>query len=144
MAIIAGFFVIGSPKEQQLLKLDNRRVSDLQFLQSEILNFWQAKNRLPQVLSDLKDDIRGISVPKDPETGAEYGYEVRAPQSFALCATFVRASVSNTVGNFAKPTFAPGAVGENWEHQAGSFCFERKIDKEFYPPFKTPTPPPRL
>src|SRR3989338_8982898 len=76
VAVVAGFFIVGSPQEERLRRFDEQRVSDLQNLQYQILNYWQNKNKLPVVLSDLRDDISGFVPPVNPESGAEYGFRV--------------------------------------------------------------------
>lgn len=145
-AVVAGFFIVGSPKEERLRKLDDLRVQDLQFLQSEILTYWINKEHLPENLDLLKDDIRGIVVPKDRETGEDYSYAVKGPETFELCATFARPNLPKTRldGNTAKPARAPEPFApvydlyspQNWQHDAGLVCFERTIDKEIYKPVK--------
>lgn len=139
LAVVAGFFIMGSPKEERLRKFDERRVQDLQFLQGEIINYWINKEKLPEDLSQLKDDIRGISIPKEPETGQTYKYEMKGVLEFSLCANFNRPSLSKRTKNIPKPVpiYPESYYGaENWQHQAGYYCFERKIDKDFYKPRK--------
>ena len=140
-SIVAGFFIVGSPFEERVRRFDDRRVSDLQNIQSEIINYWISKGSLPGTLSDIRDDIRGITIPKDPETGAEYEYTARGNLTFALCATFSRASEtmnSSTPKPIMDPYYRGGvpAIGENWEHNEGRVCFERTIDPDIYKPQK--------
>lgn len=158
VAIVAGFFVVGSPMEQRLRQFDEQRVQHLQTIQWEIVNYWQSKEILPAKLSDLNDAIRGFTVPKDPETGIDYEYmsaqqicDTRLaskpcadnPTGFTLCATFNRPSsqTSRNVYPVTKPVPAegPGFVEfeqDRWEHVEGRVCFERTIDPDRYPPFK--------
>lgn len=136
-SIIAGFFLAGSPFERRIRRFDERRVSDLQFLQEEIIAYWTNKERLPENLALLKDDIRGITIPKDPETGVEYEYHILGETKFALCASFKRPSA--LLNGNQKPVSAPYYEGENWEHREGRVCFERTIDPDIYRP-KTKTP----
>lgn len=134
-SVVAGFFIVGSPQEERLRRFDEQRVQDLQFLQAEILNFWQAKGKLPERLSDIKDDLRGIFVSRDPQTGDEYGYAIRGTESFELCAIFVRPSIGSSEAHMSKPALPRGepfVSGQNWEHGAGEACFKRTIDKDFY------------
>ncbi|MDP1719056.1 MAG: hypothetical protein Q8L24_01370, partial [bacterium] len=129
--IVAGFFIVGSPLSARLLQQDNQRVSDLQMVQSEILNFWMNKARLPKILSELEDDIRGIRIPKDPVTGVAYTYTATSPQSFTLCATFAKPSAGNvsTTRKTTAPVPAPAYSysipygQENWQHNEGLVCF---------------------
>lgn len=135
IAVIAGFFVAGSPKTERARRFDEQRIFDLQMLQSEIINYWQRKQILPENLSALDDTIRGFSAPVDPRTKNEYVYEVRGPESFALCAIFETDSVNT--GNKEIPRGIYGGWGANWEHGIGNECFQRFIDKDLYPPTST-------
>lgn len=128
ISVLASFFVVGSPTEQRARRLDERRVNDLQLIQSETIIFWQNKDRLPEKLSELTSDIRGIRVPVDPETGEEYVYNVLGDNVFELCGTFTSDSEGGTVQIRSK---FPG-VGVGWEHGVGEVCFERVIDKDFF------------
>ena len=127
VAVIAGFFIIGSPMQARLQLFDAQRVNDLQRIQSEIVNYWQMKGRLPETLNALRDDIRGFVPPADPETKAPYEYMVKGPMSFSLCATFVVPSVMKDAGPV---TYDMG----QFYHGSGRQCFERTIDKDLYPP----------
>lgn len=122
-AVITGFFVVGSPLNERVKRFDARRVNDLTALQYEIINYWQAKAKLPDTLAAVKDDIRGVSVPSDPETSIAYEYAVTRSNQFSLCATFARASDTNM-------------PNDEWAHGAGRTCFTRTIDKDLYPPTK--------
>lgn len=69
IAIIAGFFVAGSPQMERLRQFDDQRVGHLQQIQWEIVNYWQAKEKLPTSLADLNDPLRSFTTPQDPEVG---------------------------------------------------------------------------
>jgi hypothetical protein len=81
---------MGSPKEQRAWRLDDKRVGDLQNLQSQIINYWQQKEKLPTSLSELSNPIMGYSLPVDPEfeKGNKYEYILVDKMNFELCATF--------------------------------------------------------
>lgn len=92
-AIIWSFMVMGSPAKQRLLRLDDRRIQDLQNIQWQVINYWQRKEKLPDDLKDLKDPLSGYSLPVDPdfEKGKVYEYYRSEPMKnlkFELCATF--------------------------------------------------------
>lgn len=138
--IVAGFFIIGSPFAQRLVRFDDRKVSDLQTIQWQVVNYWQQKGKIPAALSDLEDPISGFRAPKDPETGASYGYRVLEADAFELCATFNRATtLTLTKGDTARapvpalPLAYDFTVNENWAHDAGDVCFTRTIDPDLYP-----------
>jgi len=138
-AIIAGFIFSGSPFEQRKRNADQKRVQDLQYIQQEVINYWVAKDKLPEKLADLEDAIRGVAVPKDVVTKADYEYVVTSSvENFSLCATFELSSDAQSRINKAIPMNPYSlAQNQNWSHGAGRTCFERNIDKDFYK--QTPT-----
>lgn len=139
-SLVVGFLVAGLPKDTRARKFDDRRVSDLQNIQWQVINFWQNKNRLPTALNDLQDPISGFVSPSDPETNASYVYRVKGDLSFELCATFKTEGTQSGYGGkypcagryCAVPYPADGF--DNWQHGTGEVCFERTIDPELYPP----------
>ena len=134
LAIIAGFFIVGSPYESRVKKFDEQRVGNLQTIQREIINFWTKKGELPKTLFDLKDDIRGFSIPIDPENGEQYDYKVKDKYTFSLCANFGSATFVMT-SNPKFSTMRPreeGYLADDWQHFKGIQCFERVIDPELY------------
>ncbi len=135
--IVVGFILTGSPKQERLMRFDFQRVSALQEIQYQIINYWQSKERLPQRLEDLEDPISGFAASKDPQTKKPYEYAVKGENEFELCAEFNLPSNDqlNMTERKALPVL-PGSNVSNWSHPAGRFCFERTIDKELYPPFK--------
>lgn len=134
-AVIAGFFIAGTPGEERLRRFDNERTSDLQTIQWQIVNYWQQKGELPAELALLEDDISGFTVPTDPETAAAYAYTVEEEHIFELCATFARPSLPETRGAAIPLRPEPAAIKglDNWNHEAGYTCFERTIDPDLYP-----------
>ena len=146
--VVAGFAVAGLPKDQRLKKLDDRRVGDLQSIQSQVLYFWQQKSRLPDGLDQLKDSISGYQAPVDPATSQPYEYKKLADLKFELCADF--SSQDNTFGCLhgsdigcpkqrggvypSYPVTGPVSpeLFNNWDHVVGHSCFERKIDPDLY------------
>ncbi len=140
--IIASFFIIGSPARQRSRLFDEQRVRDLQSIQSEVIVFWQGKDRLPGTLGELDDDLRGIVVPVDPETKEQYTYKVLDGTTFELCATFNISSDDKADLQRVKP-FVP-QYKETWKHGAGNTCFNRKIDKELYNKNKNNLPEPTV
>lgn len=144
VAVVLGFFLIGSPSHRRAVRFDERRVQDLQNLQYQVINYWQLKEKLPGALGDLKNDISGFVPPTDPQTKAAYEYSVVDTRVFQLCATFT--TDANTVSSQETPRpFAPypyegKPYGDNWQHGAGRTCFTRTIDPQLYPPMKQKLP----
>src|SRR3989344_2082968 len=46
-SIIVGFGVLGTPQTQRMLRYDSQKISDLQNIQWQIVNYWQQKGALP-------------------------------------------------------------------------------------------------
>ncbi|MBI5003696.1 hypothetical protein HZC00_01230 [Candidatus Kaiserbacteria bacterium] len=153
ITIVAGFFIVGTPWQARLYRYDDQKVSDLQNIQYQIVNYWQSKEMLPVTLADLVDPISGFMVPVDPQTGEAYRYQATGMYSFQICADFNAETQQYSANGISRPIPAkPMAVGsttggpdlnaEPWTHGAGEKCFERTIDPDRYPPFskqKNPT-----
>ncbi|TSC83809.1 MAG: hypothetical protein G01um101417_376 [Parcubacteria group bacterium Gr01-1014_17] len=136
-AIMWGFFVMGSPFTVRKLRMDERRVSDLQSIQWQVVNYWQQKSRFPKSLSELEDPLSGYKVPTDPETAKSYEFTLGTGYAFTLCADFTLPNGTQSRSK-TKPYPMPMSdegLAENWEHTAGRACFERVLDPERYPPY---------
>ncbi|MBI4087914.1 hypothetical protein HY418_00835 [Candidatus Kaiserbacteria bacterium] len=138
ISIGSGFFIVGTPWEARLYRFDEQKVSDLQQVQWQLVNFWQSKEKLPVALSELQDPISGFIVPSDPQTGAAYTYEKTGALSFKLCAAFNAETKAYGPSTRTVPVVPAGgtekAISDNWQHGAGEVCFERTIDPQLYPP----------
>lgn len=149
------FNVIGTPQSQRAYRIDQKRLEDLQNIQSQIVTYWQQKIKLPEKLGDLIDPLQSWQVvPRDPEfqKGLEYEYRKISETSFELCATFkkpIPEGWQESGGMYPMPlerssdmpisSYGSGLQNESWKHEAGRTCFARTVDKERYPPFN-PTP----
>jgi hypothetical protein len=151
--IVWAFMIMGSPATQRNQRLDQKRIDDLNNIQSQIINFYQQKGNLPAALTDLNNSISGYSLPVDPEftKGNVYKYEPTGVLSFQLCAIFTSDSPivpNNTVRvegpiipvSSPKTTVAigvsPNGVVDSWAHNKGDTCFIRVIDPILYPVIK--------
>lgn len=135
-SIIIGFSVLGSPASQRQLRYDAQRISDLQNIQWQVVNFYQQKGSIPDNLTQLEDPISGFVAPRDPKTNELYEYKLigQSAKAFELCATFDR-EMSAKNSSMAYPVYTEGLGkgGENWQHGVGRQCFTRTIDPELYP-----------
>lgn len=136
----AGFIIVGTPAQARLARFDAEKVSDLQNIQYQVINYWQAKQKLPASIGDLDNSLAYAPLPVDPQTGEPYTYEATGVYTFKLCATFNAQSRGN---QYTYPEMlAPTRVGskaqtpDNWQHESGEVCFARTIDPSFYPPLK--------
>lgn len=106
-----GLYLGGSPGEQRLLRLDERRTQDLWAISMEIDTYWKRSGELPRLLDDVIVGGRRLSdVPVDPVTGESYEYEIVDGNGYLLCAVFGTASEAST-----RPDF--------WRYEAGRWCF---------------------
>lgn len=145
IAIISGFFIMGSPGAIRMYRFDDQKVSDLTNIQYQIVNYWQQKEKLPATLADLSDSISGYIAPIDPQSGQPYIYEATGALSFKLCGTFNAETQANPNSRAVTRAIPAAPFGDKaisgleqftWNHGVGEVCFERTIDPELYPPFK--------
>ncbi len=143
-SIVAGFFIVGTPAQARLARFDAQKVSDLQNIQSQVVNYWQAKQTLPVAITDLNNSLSYGPVPVDVQTGELYVYQPTGKLSFKLCAVFNAQSRGNQ--NTYPEMTMPRQVGDktmapdNWQHGSGQICFDRTIDPSFYPPLNKVQP----
>ncbi len=135
-AVVTGFFLVGSPKEERARQFDARRVNDLRSLQYEVVNYWQTKGKLPASLDTLSDLVRGVVRYADPETGVPYEYAAKGDLTFELCAIFSSTSTATAAEGYPIKPYPAGTYNEEWTHGAGHTCFTRTIDTDLYPPIK--------
>lgn len=137
-SIVAGFFIVGSPSTARTRRYDQQRVSNLQDIQWQVINYWQLKEKLPATLADLRNDITEYQVPVDPRTKVSYEYRALGALQFELCATFEEKG-SGTSGPYPMysdvmpmPPMGDGKL-DSWNHDMGRACFTRTIDPDLYP-----------
>lgn len=132
-SIVGGFFIVGTPTKQRARKMDEKRVSDLQTIQIQVVDYWMKKKVLPTNLDALQDNISGFSVPEDPDLRT-YEYILVEPLKFELCANF--STSDKDYPSRGKNTLAYdsmySAFQQNWDHEAGRVCFSRSIDPDLY------------
>lgn len=141
--IVFSFVVIGSPKEQRMWRMDERRVQDLQTIQWQVAGYWQQKGTLPMSLESMNNPLQSIVIPMDPEfqKGLAYEYTSTGPLSFELCATFSLPRKEGFVENGYAYDVArdvsvskPSALwSDSFAHETGRTCFTRTIDTDMFP-----------
>lgn len=155
--VILSFAVIGTPNEQRLWRLDDKRVQDLQSIQQQVITYWQQKQKLPEKLSDLVNPTAYYTLPVDPEfeKGKAYEYTPTGALSFTLCADFsakMPKGWQEYRGGGVMPMYETGSAtdvaisypypgygtNQSWDHEVGKKCFDRTIDKDLYPPYPKP------
>ena len=109
-AVVLGFWYIGAPKTQRILRADRKRVQDLYLLSAQIGMRWNANgHKLPEHL----DELTGV-VLSDPVTRLPYEYHVKAGSEYELCGTF------SMNGERSHDAMQPPG---KWYHPAGRYCF---------------------
>lgn len=116
-AVVAGFYVSGSPGVQRQLRIDERRVEDLGRISDAVSEYWGKYKQQPANLSVLVDGQRLKSLPRDPQTGADYRFESIDVLSYRLCARFSMASKQSDAQEF-------------WAHDAGLQCYEFQLEPQ--------------
>jgi len=150
VTIVAGFFIVGTPAEARLARFDAQKVGDLQNIQSQVVYYWQAKQKLPGVITDLNNSLNYGPVPVDPQSGDVYVYQPGEKLSFKLCADFNTQSRGSQNSYTSQgpydsrfmpvPAGGKGMMQDNWQHGSGEVCFDRTIDPSFYPPLNKVQP----
>jgi hypothetical protein len=110
-AILAGLYLTGSPREQRLLKLDERRVNDLMRLATSVSFYRQRYAKMPENLAVLVDGQLLRSLPLDPVTREAYRMQLTEEAGYRLCAKFARPSIKKYGQDF-------------WQHSSGLHCFD--------------------
>lgn len=130
LILAAGFLLIGSPSYQRQIRFDDQRVSDLQSIQYQVVEYWISKDALPATITELDNPLTGFVVPVDPETLAAYEYRATGDLTFELCANFTTELASGTPVRSTSPTMMKGT--EHWDHAPERTCFTRTIDPAMY------------
>lgn len=118
-----GFTQIDSPSVVRARSLDDRQITDLSSIQSNIENYYWQHSALPASLPVVFTDFEA---PRAPEARAEYEYRVTGERSYELCATFetdTPESERMTSYPIASPEYDPNNY--DWKHATGRVCFER-------------------
>jgi hypothetical protein len=121
-AVAGGVWVMGSPFEQRLRRLDAQRVDDLASIADAVEVYWKRHERLPASLGDLAGESGIRFASADPEGGTPYEYRPGEQDAYSVCATFARDSDAG-----AGRTRRLARSGE-WNHTAGRQCFERRAN----------------
>lgn len=125
--IVWGFSVLGSPRTQQLLRYDEQKVSDLQNINNEVMNYYSNKGVLPKDFTEMANGNYYVAQ-VDSQTQKPYEYLKTGSTTYNLCAEFNKAS--NDQGNLAYSVSPYGNV--SWIHPAGYYCFTQTINPNTY------------
>ena len=118
LTVAAALYLLGSPQEERVRRLDERRVQDLRRMDEMTNLYWTRHGRLPASISELSEESGVVVSSRDPATGEPYGYRTLNEKSFELCGVFDRDSTDSRT---AEPP--PGF----WAHGAGKRCFNLEV-----------------
>lgn len=118
IAVGAGLFVLGSPAEERVRRLDERRVADLRAIVAGTNLYWTRHGRLPESLAELASEPGVRITTADPESSEAYRYRRLQDDRYEVCAIFARETPF--------PTTSPAT--SVWAHGSGPQCFEFEPD----------------
>lgn len=120
-SIVLGFFLVGSPAHQRLVRFDDQRANDLSTIQSVVNDYYAQEGTLPATLSDITGGYSLFTPPTDPATNESYTYTVTSETTYEVCATFVTESTETS------PRGDYYAYNTDWTHGIGTTCFTREV-----------------
>lgn len=129
-SIALGFVILGSPRNQRLMRMDNQKIIDLQNMQSQVIIYWQQNGSLPEQWQPKYLQYNSAEM---------YEYKKNGDMSFEVCADFNRKSkknISEDMGFYSNVRLMGG--NDDWSHGSGRHCFERTIDPVAYPVYSKP------
>ncbi len=113
---ISGIIVNPSPQHARNVKMDEKRIEQLQDLSEQIKEYHLKNAALPNQLSDLVEEkLVFQETIEDPETHKVFEYQAISPNRYTLCATFY----------FEKKDYKP-----IWSHAAGHQCIQQDVSSE--------------
>ena len=122
-AIVGGLWLTGGPGHQRQLRMDERRITQLNELSQQIDTFYNNHQALPTRLSELaKGTMLEPTDFQDPETEESFGYQPKQGRQYELCATF------NAPTRQRKYAYEP--AGDKWAHPAGRHCFPLQVPEQ--------------
>lgn len=126
--VAASLWVMGGPGMQREWRMDERRVEQLQRIETFIDDYHRTHQRLPDSLDALATQP-GIALDiADPVSGQVYEYQARGPRAYRLCAVFQTDTAKADQARSA-------AMQARWSHPQGGHCFELEVSDE--PPRKS-------
>lgn len=123
--LAAALWTMDSPSTQRNLRLDQRRVNELEQLTSMVSLWHDEHGRLPKTLAELASQPGWSPAVRDPASGQPYEYAVISTRGYRLCAVFATST--------AEPD--PARRGARWHdarwlHPAGRHCFDREVPRK--------------
>ena len=117
--IAAAIRTMGTPGQQRQVKLDDRRVEDLDRLDDSIREHFKVAERLPENLDVVAHQPGTRLSTTDPVTKKPYEFTATGERTFELCAEFATDTAETPSRNWR---------AKDWKHGRGRQCFNRTIE----------------
>lgn len=114
IAIITGFWLLGSPQLQRSLKADQRRVKNLH----EIAKFIHQETTKNENNLDIPQSLPDKGYTSDPITQQLYEYKIIDKTQYEVCANFETDSQNNRKKDDFYRRLDPF-----WYHNQGRYCY---------------------
>lgn len=115
VAVVAGFWLLGSPGKQRLIALDRERISVLQTIHNDLSYGDGVSETLPEPMTI---DERYL----DPVSGEPFEYRRVDADTYELCATFATNSADDKTNRRRQRWDT-----QDWSHPEGRHCFELNV-----------------
>ncbi|HEY7729163.1 MAG TPA: DUF5671 domain-containing protein [Candidatus Eisenbacteria bacterium] len=117
-SLVAGLFLVGSPRQERLRKIDAARVEDLIRISWAVGSYQREHRALPDSLGAVAGlPLGGVGSVADPVTGEPYGYRIVDSSRYELSATF------DTVDSTLERTGVLTGESRFWRHGAGRWTY---------------------
>lgn len=123
-AVAGGLWILGSPAQERVDRLDDRRIADLQRIEQAVNLHWTRQQRLPASLDELSREP-GVRISlHDPLTMEPYAYQPLGENRFEVCAVFEGGEGAGSATR--DPAYGPRerSIVTFWSHGAGRQCFQ--------------------
>jgi hypothetical protein len=121
LAVAAGIWIIDSPVQERLKRLDEARTQQLRMLDIAARAYWKEHDALPPDIATLASRPGAEQVVHDVDGGPDYRYRPLDATHFELCARFATNSADNRGLRLA-------TIADEWAHPVGDHCFRRTLD----------------
>lgn len=124
VVLFSAFFLVESPKEARLMKIDNQNIERLNNVEMAIQEYFNLNENLPENLQILTESssifIRNDYI-NNIETQKIFDYEILEDKKYQLCTDFNLSNKENSGDN------RYAYLSSSWLHDSGYFCFQRAI-----------------
>lgn len=127
-SVVGAFFLIGTPQDERLRRLDSQRV-DVLHESARVIEQYYAEN---EMLPENYDTVRNMLTPYTRDllekNNIEIEYTPADTYEYTLCTTFDKASSEVQRYPRLEPIYQE-QVPYDWSHDAGRVCFDRTIPR---------------